>query len=106
MSAKGWCRSCLNSQVDRVRRMFKWAVAEELVPGDRYPALQAVPGLKQGTPGVRESEPVRPVPGEVVEATLPFMPPPIRAMVQVQLLTGMRPSEVCLMRAGDIEISA
>jgi len=41
-----WCPSTLNAQVDRVRRMFKWAVAEELVPGRRVPR----PAGRRGRP--------------------------------------------------------
>lgn len=103
MIERGWCRSTLNAQVDRVRRMFKWAVTEEMIPGDVYHALRAVTGVRRGTPGVREPEPVHPVAADIVEATLPHLTPTIQAMVRVQLLTGMRPGEVCQLRADDIE---
>ena len=33
MIRKGWCRSHSNKQTDRIKRMFKWATSEELVPG-------------------------------------------------------------------------
>jgi integrase len=105
MVEKGWCRTYVNHQVDRVRRMFRWAVSEELVSGDLYHALQAVAGLRRGLPGVRESNPVRPVPQTVVGATLPFMPAAVQAMVQLQLLTGARPGEVCRLRALDLDMS-
>jgi integrase len=39
----------------------------------------------------------------VIAATLPFLAPVIAAMVVVQYLTGMRPSEVFNMRVGDID---
>jgi integrase len=39
----------------------------------------------------------------VIAATLPFLPPVVAAMVVVQWLTGMRPSEVFSMRVGDID---
>lgn len=52
---------------------------------------------------VRESEPIRPVPEQFVYATLPFMPPAVATMVQLQLLTGCRPGEVCIMRTCDLE---
>ncbi len=56
MIDQGWCRSTVNSQVDRVRRMFKWAVAEELVPGSSYHAAPCCRGNPQGyTPGSRNS---------------------------------------------------
>src|SRR5262249_50157856 len=66
-------------------------------------ALQAVPGIRRGMPDVRENEPVQPVPEAHVEAAKRFMPPPVRAMVELQMLTGMRPGEVCIMRGCDLE---
>ena len=39
----------------------------------------------------------------VVEATLQKATPTIRAMIRLQVLTGMRPGELCRMRTGDIE---
>jgi integrase len=56
-------------------------------------------------PGVRETEPVKPVPEVFVNAAQPFMPPPVRAMVELQLLTGMRPGETCIIRAIDIDMT-
>jgi integrase len=105
MVEKGWCRGYVNRQVDRVRRLFRWATSEELIGPEVYQALRAVPGLRRGAPGARESEPVRPVPEVFVEAARPFMPPPVRAMVDLQLLTGMRPGEVCIMRGMDLDMS-
>jgi integrase len=94
MAERGWCRSTGNAQVDRVRRVFKWAVAEDLV-GGVYHALRAVEGLRRGSPGVRDPQPVRSVAAEAVEATLPHLTPTMRAIVRVQMLTGMWPGEVC-----------
>jgi integrase len=51
----------------------------------------------------RETEPVGPVSERRVEACLPHMPPPVAAMVRLQLLTGMRPGEACSMRRVDID---
>lgn len=39
----------------------------------------------------------------VVQATLPHLSPPVRAMVQLQMLTGARSDEVCALRAVDID---
>jgi integrase len=105
MARIGWSRNYVNEQVNRVRRMIKWAVRQELVPGDLYHALQAVRGLPRGTPGVRDTKPVGPVPRPVVEATLPHLPPLVRAMVRVQHFSGCRPTEVCLIRACDIDMT-
>src|SRR5262249_14121149 len=56
-----------------------------------------------GRTAARETAPVRPVPLDVVEATLPFLNRHLAAMVRVQLLSGARPGEVCKMRAIDLD---
>ncbi|WP_435005650.1 hypothetical protein P12x_003466 [Tundrisphaera lichenicola] len=82
----GLCRNTINSRVGKIRRMFKWAVADELIPPGVLEGLKAVGGLQRGKGGARESEPVRPVSPEHVEAVLPFVSKPVRAMIQVQQL--------------------
>jgi integrase len=99
---RAWCRSFTNKQVSRIRGMFKWGVENELVPGSVYQALAAVPGLKKGRSEARESAPVAPVPDADVAAVLPLVSPEVRAMIDLQLITGMRPGEVCAMRTGDL----
>jgi site-specific recombinase XerD len=105
MIRKGWARTYINSQVDRVRRMFRWAAEEELLPGRVHDDLAKVSGLRKGKSEARESEKVRPVRDEVVDATLPFLHPIPRAMVELQRRTGMRPGEVCRVRGIDLEVS-
>jgi integrase len=105
MIRKGWARTYVNAQVDRVRRMFRWAAEEELLPGGVHDNLAKVTSLRKGKTDARESERVRPVSDEVVNATLPFLQPAIRAMVELQRLTGMRPGEVCRLRGRDLEVT-
>jgi integrase len=99
------CRGVINQRVGRIVRMFKWAVAEEIVGETVYRALKAVRGLEKGRCQARESEPVRPVAEGHARAVLPYLLPPAAAMVELQLLTGMRPGEVCIMRGCDLETS-
>lgn len=101
----GWCRSYINKQIGRVRQVFKWGVANELIPASVYHGLLAVAGLKRGRTDARESEPVRPVPEEYIDAVLPHVSPQVKAMIELQLLTGMRPGEVVIMRGVDIDRS-
>jgi hypothetical protein len=68
-----WCRSLVNKRIDRVKRAFRWAVAEELVPAATYEALRTLPGLRRGRTEAKESDPVRPVADAVVTATLPHL---------------------------------
>jgi integrase len=101
----GLCRNTVNGRVGKVRSMFKWAVAEKLVPAEVLTELCAVKALDYGRDGVRETGPVSPVPDEHVRAVLPHLPAPVRAMVELQALTGMRPGEVVPMRSGEVDRS-
>lgn len=98
-------RTQVNQQVGRIKRMFKWAASEELVPASVFHALQSVDGLRRGRSTARESEPVRPVPDEYVDAVLPHVSRQVRAMIEIQRLTGMRSGELVPMRACDIDMT-
>jgi len=62
-----------------------------------------VAGLLRGREGARETEPVKTVPEAHVAAVLPYVSMPVRAMIELQGLTGMRPGEVASMRGMDID---
>jgi integrase len=99
------CRSVINQRVGRIRRLFKWGVEHELVSASVLQGLQSVRGLQKGRSEARETEPIQPVPVEHVEAVLPHVRPPVAAMLRLQLLTGMRPGEVVLLRGADLDMS-
>lgn len=99
----GWARPTINKQVGRVKHLFKWATSEELVPAGVYHGLLSVEGLKRNRTEAREPDPVEPVPEAAYEATLPRLPAMVRAMVELQYWTGMRPAEVIRMRTGEID---
>jgi integrase len=101
----GWARTHVNRQIARLKSVFKWAVSMELVPAPVYHGLATVAGLKRGRTEARESEPVKPVPQQHVDAIKPHVSRQVWAMVQLQLLTGMRPGEACAMRAVDVDAS-
>jgi integrase len=101
----GRCRKRVNRDINRVRRLFRWAASKRLVPDAVHQSLSTVEGLKAGRSVARETAPVRPVAEQVVEATIPHMRPQVAAMVQLQLLTGMRPGEVVVMRGMDLEMT-
>jgi integrase len=67
--------------------------------------LQTVPGLRRGRTEARESEPVKPVPEAFIEAVKPLVSPQVRAMIELQMLTAMRPGEVAILRGKDLETS-
>ncbi len=101
----GLCRNEVNKRTGRIVRLFKWAVGEGIVPPSLHHGLIAVAGLRRGRADVRESEPVKPVPDDFVDAIRRHVPPQIWTMVELMRLTGMRPQEVCLMRTINIDRS-
>jgi integrase len=94
----GICRTQINQRVGKIKRMFKWAVSEQLVPASVFQALQTVVGLQVGRTDARESPPVLPVPDNVVDATIPHLPAVVADMVRFHRLTGGRPGEICAIR--------
>ncbi len=48
MIGLGWCRSLINRRIDRVKRVFKWAASEELIPVTTYPITPAPSSSAEG----------------------------------------------------------
>jgi integrase len=105
MIDKKWCRNLINQRIGIIRRMFKWAVSEQIVSSVILHGLQAVAGLKRGRTRAKESKPVKPVDEKHVYATLAHTTPVVAAMIELQLLTGMRPGEMCQIRPCDLDRS-
>jgi integrase len=98
----GYTRRRINQHVQRIRRCFKWGVAEGMVPATIWQALEAVEGLRYGE-AKAEAKKVEAVPEDRVATLEPFLTPPVWAMIQLQLWTGARPGEICQMRTRDIQ---
>ena len=77
MEAKGLALTTINHYCSRINRCFRWGVGEDLVPPDVAAILESVPNLQPGASSAAQTDPVRSVPEERVEATLP--PPPPRS---------------------------
>lgn len=71
MIEAGLARGVINKHIGRTKRFFKWATENELVRPDVYNAIRTVAGLRRGRSPAPESNPVRPVADELVDATLP-----------------------------------
>ncbi len=98
-------RKTINDRVACIKRMFRWAASEELVPASVYQALLTIEGLKRGRSGAKETARVPAVPEGHVYGVLPYTTPVVAAMIELQLLTGMRSTELCIMRPCDLETS-
>ena len=106
MRTEDLTRGTLNKHIGRIKRMFRWAKNNEVIPGRVYDFIRDVEGLRKGRTDLRESQPVQPVSDDVVEATLSFLPATVADMVRFQRLTGCRPGEVCTIRPCDVDRSS
>jgi integrase len=105
MIGLGWTRYTINKAGSIIKRLFRWAAEEEIVPAEIVGAIWTVKGLEKDRSHARDKEPIKPVPDEDVEAILPHVSERIAAMIQVMRLTGMRPGEALAMTKGEIDTS-
>jgi integrase len=100
------CRGTVNKHVHRVRRMFRWAVSQELLPASVWQALLSVPALRRGAKNVRDRDPVRAVTRADVDAVLPKLSPQLRGVVELMWNCGCRPGEALQIRLMDVDKTA
>jgi integrase len=93
--SEGLSRSYCNETMGRLVRVFRWASGEEIVPPGIGHVLRDIEPLKRGRSKARETDPILPVHDDVVEKTIPHLPPVVADMVRLQRLIGCRPGEVC-----------
>ena len=65
-----WSRNYANEQTGRLKRVFRWAAENELIPVATHQAIATVAGLRKGQSDARETEPVKPVPQGHIDAVL------------------------------------
>lgn len=99
---KTCCRNTANARVRIIQLAWREMVAAELIPVELSHRLDTVSGLRAGEGGAVDYEAVGPVPEADLAATLPHLPPQLRALVELQLLTGARPGELVGLRPGDL----
>lgn len=92
----GKSRGYINSTIGRIKRAFKWATSEELIPASVSHGLATVPGLSPGRTAAKEPPKRQPVPWSHVEPVLAELGPTVRAMVLFQWHTGARSQSICL----------
>ena len=105
MVRHGLARKHINRRVGRIRQVFKWAVAREMIPPSVFEGLRAVAGLKRGRSSAKELPSVKPVSEDHVKAVIVRANRFIGAMLELQMLTGMRSGEMVIMRTADINRS-
>lgn len=99
--ARGLTRQGINKRINLTRRIFRWGVSQNLVQQQTFEALKTIFPVKKGVAmeaKIKNSANIT----DVVK-TMNFLHPILNAMIKLQLLTGMRPSEVCKLNTIDIE---
>ena len=71
----GIARKTINRWTGVIKQTFQWGVTYELVEAEIYHAINAVANLKMGRTAAPEYNEVLPVDHEIVDKTIPFLPP-------------------------------
>jgi integrase len=102
MVAKGWTEGTVKNHLQRVRSLFEWGKDHNLVPE----SVRLIPrkGLAARVKHRgRENRARRPPDLFAVGAVQLVAWGPVRAMIWLQLLNGMRPGGVCALRPCDLD---
>ncbi len=104
--SSGLYRKTINDRISRIVRMLSWAAEEEYLNPHIVVACREVRNLQEGRCGdVPEGEPVQAVSLESVNAVREYLGRVVRSMVDLELVTGMRPQEVRNITWGQIDKS-
>lgn len=98
-------RKVVNQYAGTLREVFRWGVEDGLVPPAVLQGITAVSPIEKGRSGAVELPKIKPAPMDAVEAVKPLVNPLCLAKIELQLLTGMRPGEVCAIRTCDLDRS-
>lgn len=94
----------VNKYCDTIKRLYRWAAGEAgLLGSEAYYGLAVVTNLRRSRTTARQTDPIQPADERAVDATLAHLPLTLWRMVMVQRLTGMRTTEVCILRPADID---
>ena len=102
MVEHGWTRGTVNDAMGRIRRIFKHAIADELIDASILQRLQCVAPLLAGRTEARDNAPRTAVEPDDIEAVRLLVSPLVRDLIDVQRLTGARSGELLALTSGAI----
>ncbi|MDD3587048.1 MAG: tyrosine-type recombinase/integrase [Thermoguttaceae bacterium] len=100
-----YSRGYLNKLVNAIRSIFAWGVSRLLVKRDTYETLKYLKPLLEGHCSAPETTKRDNAEDKDIIPVLPYLLPMYRTMIELLCITAMRPSELCRMRACDIDRS-
>jgi integrase len=95
----------VNKKLSRVKKLFKWAVSEQICSAIVAYGLETVAPLKNGRSKAKPVKTVKPAAKNDIFAVLDYLTPTLRDMVTLQYYSGMRAGEMCDMKAEEIDTS-
>jgi integrase len=103
--SRGLARTTINKYTNIIKRMYRWASDDQgYVPASTYYDIAIVRNLTRRSPA-REPDPIGLPDEAAVDRTLTRLPLTLWRMVMLHRLTGMRSTELCIMRPCDIDQS-
>ncbi len=99
----GWVRNTINSGMNRIRRIFKHAVSNELIDPGILQRLQSVAPLLKGRTEARDNAPRTAVDDDRVDTVKKLVRPLVCDLIELQRLSGARSSELLKLTTGMID---
>lgn len=100
---KDCTRVRVNKILGTIKRMYKYLISREIIGAEKLAEISAVRSLRKGRSKARELPPIEPVSQEIIEKTLETIRAPLDDMIRIQLLTAMRPNEICKLTFSQID---
>ena len=94
MVESGLARNSVNAFIGRIRRLFRFAVANEMVPIETLTRLETVSPLLAGRTKAPDLPPRTALEQQSIDAVRKLVRPMVRDLIDVQLLTGARSGEL------------
>ena len=101
----GWCRDTVNAGMSRIRRIFKHAIANELIDGSLLLRLQCVAPLLAGRTEAHDNAPRTAVDSDSIAAVKKRVSTLVGDLIDLQRLTGSRSGELIKLTTGAINRS-
>ena len=98
----GWCRDTINAGMSRIRRIFKHAIANELIDGSILQRLQCVAPLLAGRTEAHDNAPRSAVESDDITSVKKLVSPIVADLIELQRLTGSRSGELIKLTTGTI----
>lgn len=95
--------STVNGRLRIIKQAYRWARSQGLVTREAAVDVAMTMPVETSRGNIKPPRIVKPVPQTIIDKTIEHAPKTVGDMIRTQLLTGMRPGELCDMRVSDID---